>query len=209
MRRTFRRKLCLPIRATPSKSPRISSPRSRKVFANSRANGHVDEYFQDLVLAMKIEIPTLSDIRKLTSQRRSSRLPFQLDPPPDHAAFVNESQRSRFTHKKVDWSKAYRREHCSENMALECARSPVSPLAAPQTRPNSATAARQCAISQMSFYDWDPSEVYSPIQKQFSSPPLTKDSSTPFTEALPLAVDVPPESIGKADNYINELIVAI
>jgi hypothetical protein len=35
------------------------------------------------------------------------------------------------------------------------------------------------------------------------------DSSTPFTKALPLAVDVPIESIGKADNYIDDLIVVI
>jgi hypothetical protein len=35
------------------------------------------------------------------------------------------------------------------------------------------------------------------------------DSSIPFAEALPLADDVPIESLGKADNYIDGLIVVI
>jgi hypothetical protein len=35
------------------------------------------------------------------------------------------------------------------------------------------------------------------------------DSSIPFAATLPLAVDVPLEAIGKADNFIDDLIVVI
>jgi hypothetical protein len=45
------------------------------------------------------------------------------------------------------------------------------------------------------------------IQSQIPSTPLTLDSSIPFAESLPLVVDVPTESIGKADNFIDDLIV--
>ncbi len=57
--------------------------------------------------------------------------------------------------------------------------------------------------------DWDPSEIYSSIQSQIPSTPLTLDSSIPFAESLPFAVDVPTETIGKADNFIDDLIVII
>jgi hypothetical protein len=57
--------------------------------------------------------------------------------------------------------------------------------------------------------DWDPNEIYSSIQSQIPSAPLTLDSSIPFAAALPLAVDVPIVSIGKADNFIDDLIVVI
>jgi hypothetical protein len=57
--------------------------------------------------------------------------------------------------------------------------------------------------------NWDPSEIHSSIQSQIPSTPLTLAPSIPFAEALPLAVDVPTESIGKADNFIDDLIVTI
>jgi hypothetical protein len=45
---------------------------------------------------------------------------FWRGPPSDHSTprrdlFANETQRLRFTHTKVDWSKAYRRKHYSES----------------------------------------------------------------------------------------------
>jgi hypothetical protein len=56
---------------------------------------------------------------------------------------------------------------------------------------------------------WDPSEVYSPMQNQILSTPSTMNSSTPFAGALPLAIDVPIESIGKGDNNIDDLISSL
>jgi hypothetical protein len=56
---------------------------------------------------------------------------------------------------------------------------------------------------------WDPNETHSSIQSQIPSIPLTLKPSIPFAKALPLAVDVPTESIGKADNFIDDLIVTI
>jgi hypothetical protein len=121
---------------------------------------------------------------------------------------------------KVDWSKAYRREHYSASTALECATQCGDLLLVPLrlTFGGSSNASEFCNCSEtvcdltnelLHCKDWDPSETYSSIQSQIPSTPLTMDSSIPFAESLPLAVDVPTESIGKADNFIDDLIVII
>jgi hypothetical protein len=67
---------------------------------------------------------------------------------------------------------------------------------------NCSETVRDIANELLHCEDWDPSEVFSPIQHQIPSTPLTMDSSILFVQALPLAVDVPTESIGKADDFI-------
>jgi hypothetical protein len=121
---------------------------------------------------------------------------------------------------KVDWSKAYRRDHYSASAALECATQCDDLLLVPLrlTFGGFSNASEFCNCSEtvcditnelLHCEDWDPSEIHSPIQNQIPSTPLTMDSSIPFAVALPLAVDIPIESIGKADNYIDDLIVII
>jgi hypothetical protein len=53
---------------------------------------------------------------------------------------------------------------------------------------------------------WDPSEFTRRSKIRFLR---SVDSSIPFAEALPLAVDVPANSIGKADNHFGDQIVGI
>jgi hypothetical protein len=45
---------------------------------------------------------------------------------------------------------------------------------------------RGCTNDLFHCEDWDPREVYSPIQKYVPSTPLTMHSSIPLTDALPL-----------------------
>jgi hypothetical protein len=121
---------------------------------------------------------------------------------------------------KVDWSKAYRRDHYSASAALECATQCGDLLLIPLrlTFGGSSNASEFCNCSEtvcditnelLHCADWDPSETHSPIQNQIPSTPLSMDSSIPFAVALPLAVDIPIETIGKADNFIDDLIVVI
>jgi hypothetical protein len=121
---------------------------------------------------------------------------------------------------KVNWSKAYRRDHYSASAALECATQCGDLLLIPLrlTFGGSSNASEFCNCSEtvcditnelLHCADWDPSETHSPIQNQIPSTPLSMDSSIPFAVALPLAVDIPIETIGKADNFIDDLIVVI
>jgi hypothetical protein len=121
---------------------------------------------------------------------------------------------------KVDWSKAYRREHYSASAALECATQCGDLLLVPLrlTFGGASNASEFCNCSEtvcdltnelLHCAEWDPREACSPIQSQIPSTPLTMNSSIPFAAALPLAVDVPVESVGKADNFIDDLIVVI
>jgi hypothetical protein len=113
-----------------------------------------------------------------------------------------------------------RPEHYSASTALECATQCGDLLLVPLrlTFCGSSNASEFCNCSDtvcditnelLYCEDWDPSEIHSSIQSQIPSTPLTLDSSIPFAEALPLAVDVPTESIGKVDNFIDDLIVTI
>jgi hypothetical protein len=121
---------------------------------------------------------------------------------------------------KVDWSKAYRRGHYSASTALECATQCGDLLLVPLrlTFGGSSNASEFCNCSEtvcditnelLHCDSWDPNETHSSIQSQIPSIPLTLKPSIPFAKALPLAVDVPTESIGKADNFIDDLIVTI
>jgi hypothetical protein len=76
--------------------------------------------------------------------------------------------------------------------------------------PMGALSTDHCALSVASFQE-DPGNGYDPLherlgqlatQASLRADPMTMDSSIPFAEALPLAVDVPAESTGKADNLI-------
>jgi hypothetical protein len=104
---------------------------------------------------------------------------------------------------KVDWSKAYRREHYSASTALECATQCGDLFLVPLrlTFGGSSNASEFCNCSEtvcditnelLHCDDWDPSELHSSIQSQIPPTPLTLDSSIPFAAALPLAIDVPP-----------------
>jgi hypothetical protein len=89
---------------------------------------------------------------------------------------------------KVDWSKAYRRKHYSASAALECATQcgDLLIVSIRLTFGDASNASRFCNCNEIvcdiqelhHCEDWDPDEVYSPIQDQIPSTRLTMNSST-------------------------------
>jgi hypothetical protein len=121
---------------------------------------------------------------------------------------------------KVDWSKAYRRDHYSASTALECATQCNGTLLIPLrlTFGGASNPSEFCNFSEtacdlanelLHCEAWDPDILHSSVQDKIPKEPMILDDSTPFAKALPLAVDIPTETIGKADNYLDDLIMII
>jgi hypothetical protein len=51
--------------------------------------------------------------------------------------------------------------------------------------------------------DWDPSKICSPHAAKLSEPSIL-DSSVPFTQALPLDIELEPDDSGKVDIFIDD-----
>ena len=55
--------------------------------------------------------------------------------------------------------------------------------------------------------EWDPSELYNPVQSQLP-PPKFEDDDVPFAPGLELAVDLPVNNLGFVDVFIDDTITA-
>ena len=56
--------------------------------------------------------------------------------------------------------------------------------------------------------EWDPNELYNPVQSQLP-PPKFEDDDVPFAPGLELAVDLPINNLGFVDVFIDDTITAI
>eukprot|EP00978_Attheya_sp_CCMP212_P032524 scaffold127488_cov44-Attheya_sp.AAC.2 len=116
---------------------------------------------------------------------------------------------------KFDWKAAYRRAHVSSEMTLQTITqmisAPIAFLALRLTFGGRACPSRWCNLGEatidlandlLACKSWDPSELHSPIQLKVPAPASLPDT-VPFAPALEMIVDLPDETQGKADLYLD------
>ena len=117
---------------------------------------------------------------------------------------------------KIDWKSAYRRAHMNWVTSIQCcsifnewALIPLRAVFGGSPCPSewSIVSESVCDLANMllSHTGWDPHEIHSPIQPHIP-PPLILNDDTPFQPALPLMVEIPISSLGKADVYIDDMV---
>ena len=132
------------------------------------------------------------------------------------------NMRAKHPHKrvmlqKIDWKAAYRRSHLNWKTAIQTiTQSEEMDLAFLSLRltfggaPNPnywgeiSESTTDLANALLRLEDWDPKKLASPIQHQV--PKVDPDNDpTPFAQALPLAVTLDDNDMGKSDVYIDDI----
>jgi hypothetical protein len=117
---------------------------------------------------------------------------------------------------KFDWKAAYRRAHVSSEMAVQTITqmisAPIAFIALRLTFGGRACPSRWCDLAEptidlandlLACTSWDPNELHSPIQEKVPIPVSLPDT-VPFESALEMIVDLPDETQGKADLYLDD-----
>ena len=117
---------------------------------------------------------------------------------------------------KVDWKSAYKRVHLHNDTAVQCCsiykEFVLIPLRAifggapcPSEWGIISETTTDLANHILNHKDWDPTMIHSPNQPRIL-PPKLLDSSISFGQAKSMMVEVPLETFGKADVYIDDTI---
>ena len=117
---------------------------------------------------------------------------------------------------KLDWKSAYRRAHLHWTTAIKCcsiykdfALIPLRAVFGGSPCPSEWSIVSESAADLANLLladpDWDPYEIFSPIQEEIPPPEFYDDSIT-FEPALDMIVSIPTESKSKTDVYIDDMI---
>ena len=117
---------------------------------------------------------------------------------------------------KVDWKSAYKRIHLNPETAIQCCSTydnltliPLRAIFGGSPCPSEwgiiSETTTDLANYILNHEEWDPTTLHSPNQNKIAEPKLLPQS-LPFAQTRDMMVQVPLESIGKADVYIDDTI---